>query len=77
MLSKVEITAVGIRRTDHSTPLYPQKLALTWPTSGGRSAGIVRSRTKATELLLLLLLLFQELWSRIRLLMPQLKYFIS
>jgi hypothetical protein len=32
--------------------LYPQKLALTSRTSGGRSIGIVRSRTKATELLL-------------------------
>jgi len=31
------------------TPLYPQKLALTSPTDGGRSVGIVRSRTKATE----------------------------
>jgi hypothetical protein len=31
-------------------PLYPQKLALTSPTSGGRSVGTVRSRTKATEL---------------------------
>jgi hypothetical protein len=29
--------------------LYPQKLALTSPTSGGRSVGIFRSRTKATE----------------------------
>jgi hypothetical protein len=28
------------------------KLALTSPTSGGRSAGIVRSRTKATEFVL-------------------------
>jgi hypothetical protein len=28
---------------------YPQKLALTSPTGGGRSVGIVRSRTKATE----------------------------
>jgi hypothetical protein len=28
--------------------LYPQKLVLTSPTSGGRSIGIVRSRTKAT-----------------------------
>jgi hypothetical protein len=36
--------------TDHATPLYPQKLALTSPTSDGRSVGIVRSRTKATEL---------------------------
>jgi hypothetical protein len=29
--------------------LYPQKLVLTLPTSGGRSVGIVRSRTQATE----------------------------
>jgi hypothetical protein len=29
--------------------LYPQKLALTSPTSGGRSDGIPRLRTKATE----------------------------
>jgi hypothetical protein len=38
--------------------IYPQKLALTSPTSGGRSLGIVRSRTKTTELLLLLILHF-------------------
>jgi hypothetical protein len=37
-------------RTDHATPLYPQKLALNSPTSGGRLVGIVCSRTKATEL---------------------------
>jgi hypothetical protein len=30
--------------------LYPQKLAITSSTSGGRSVGTVRSRTKATEL---------------------------
>jgi hypothetical protein len=29
--------------------LYPQKLAVTSPTNSGRSVGIVRSRTKATE----------------------------
>jgi hypothetical protein len=29
--------------------LYPQKVALTSPTSGGRSVGIVLSWTKATE----------------------------
>jgi hypothetical protein len=29
--------------------LYPQKLALTSPTSGGHSVGIVRSRTQTTE----------------------------
>jgi len=40
---------VGTRCTDHVTPLYPQKLALTSPTGGGRSVGIVRVRTKATE----------------------------
>jgi hypothetical protein len=28
---------------------YPQKLALTSPISGGRSVGILRSRTRATE----------------------------
>jgi hypothetical protein len=46
---------IPIRRTDHATHLYPQKLALAWLTSGGRSVGTVCSRTKATELLLLLL----------------------
>jgi hypothetical protein len=39
---------LGIRHADH-VALYPQKLALTWPTSGGRSVGIVRSRTQVTE----------------------------
>jgi hypothetical protein len=39
---------VGIRCADHAT-LYPQRLALNSPTSGGRSVGIVRLRTKATE----------------------------
>jgi hypothetical protein len=29
--------------------LYPQKLALTSPTSGGRSVDIVRSQSNATE----------------------------
>jgi len=40
---------VGTRCADHVTPLYPQKLALTSPTGGGRSVGIVRVRAKATE----------------------------
>ena len=35
-------------RWPRDTPL-PAKLALTAPTGGGRSVGIVRSRTKATE----------------------------
>jgi hypothetical protein len=34
--------------------LYPQKLALTSPTSGGHSIGIIRSRTKAMEFFLAL-----------------------
>jgi len=46
---KQRLTAVGTRCADHVTPLYPQKLVLTSPTGGGRSVGIVRVRTKATE----------------------------
>jgi hypothetical protein len=38
---KSENTAVGIRHADHA--------ALTSPISGGRSVGIIRSRTQATE----------------------------
>jgi hypothetical protein len=34
--------------------LYPQKLALTSPTSGGRSVDIARSQTQATEFSLVL-----------------------
>src|SRR5215469_10945374 len=55
MNPKQRLTAVGIRCADHVTPLYPQKLALTSPTGGGHSVGIVRSRTKATEFSLSLL----------------------
>jgi hypothetical protein len=32
--------------------IYPSNLALTSPTSGGRSTGIVRLRTKATKFIL-------------------------
>ena len=46
---KQRLTAEGTRCADHVTPLYPRKLALTSPTGGGRSVGIVRVRTKATE----------------------------
>jgi hypothetical protein len=50
-VSKTEYMAVGIRHADHLAPtLYSHKLALTSPTSGGRSVGIARSRTQATEL---------------------------
>jgi len=49
---------VGTRCANHVIPLYPQKLAPTSPTGGGRSVGMVRSRTKATEFSLV----FLELW---------------
>jgi len=48
---KQRLMAVGTRCADHVTPLYPQKLALTSLTGGGRSVCIVRVRTKATELI--------------------------
>jgi hypothetical protein len=37
-----------------SNTLYPQKLALTSPTSGGRSVDIVRSRTQTKEFVFLI-----------------------
>jgi hypothetical protein len=49
---KTKITAVGISRADHTTTLFPLKLVLTSETNSGRSVGIVRSRTKATGLLI-------------------------
>jgi hypothetical protein len=50
VIRKPMLRPKGIRRTDHVTPHYPQKLALTSPTSGGGSVGIVLLRIKATEL---------------------------
>jgi hypothetical protein len=46
---KTKVTAIEPPRLPRDT-LYPQWLALTWPTSGGSSMGVVRSRTKATDL---------------------------
>jgi hypothetical protein len=46
---KTEISDRGNPLRWSRDTLYPQKLALTSPTSGVRSFGIVRSRTKATE----------------------------
>jgi hypothetical protein len=48
--SGLEIREYGRRRPLRwpRGTLYPQKFALTSPTSGGRSVGIVRLRTKAT-----------------------------
>jgi hypothetical protein len=51
VLAGLEIREYG-RRDPSRWPrgtLCPQTLALTSPTSGGRSVGIVRSRTQATE----------------------------
>ena len=56
---KQRLTALGTRCADHVIHLYPQKLALTSPTGGGRSVGIVRVRTKATEFFLLHLFTFR------------------
>jgi hypothetical protein len=46
-----------VSRADYATTLYPQKLALTSLTSSYCLVSVVRSQTKATDLLLLLLLL--------------------
>jgi hypothetical protein len=46
---KTENTAVGIRHADHAAPSIRKKLTITSPTSGGRSVGIVRSRTQTME----------------------------
>jgi hypothetical protein len=46
---EIDNTTVGIRPADHVASSIPKTLALTLPTSGGRSVGIVRSRTQATE----------------------------
>jgi hypothetical protein len=46
---ETEITAVGIRHADHVATSIRKKLAITSPTSGGRSVGIVRSRTQTME----------------------------
>jgi hypothetical protein len=47
--------------------LYPQKLALTSLTSGGRSVGIVRSLAQATEFCLFVCLVFEMLaWRMLR-----------
>ena len=54
---------MGICCADHVTHLYPQKLALASPIGGGRSVGIVRSRTKATEFFLCSLIFLLDLYS--------------
>jgi hypothetical protein len=58
MLVMVEILMLGLENREYGRmdlsrwprgTLYPQKLALTSPTSNRRSVGIVRSRTQAME----------------------------
>jgi hypothetical protein len=51
---KTENTAVRIRHADHVAPSICKKLAITSPTRGGRSVGIVRSRTQTMEFSLVL-----------------------
>jgi hypothetical protein len=55
----------GHRDTSRRTrgTIYLQKLVLTSTTSGGRSVGTVRSRTQATELLVINLILPSALWN--------------
>jgi hypothetical protein len=45
-----ENMAVGIFLSDHVAPSIRKKLTITSPTSGGRSVGIVRSRTQTMEI---------------------------
>jgi hypothetical protein len=54
-VKKTEIMAVGIRHAKPSGNLYPQKLTLTLPTSGGSSDSIVPSRTQVTEFVVFVL----------------------
>jgi hypothetical protein len=55
--SCLENQEYGRRDPSHSPrgTIYPQKLAFTSPTSGGRSVGIVRSRTQTMELVIYIL----------------------
>jgi hypothetical protein len=46
---KPRLTAMGDPLRRPRDTLYPQKLALTSPTCGGRPVGTVRLRTEATE----------------------------
>jgi hypothetical protein len=61
--SGLEIREYG-RRDSSRRPcgnLYPQNLALTSPTSGGLSVGIVRSRTEAMGSVFLVQIIFWKL----------------
>jgi hypothetical protein len=51
---KTENTAIGIRHADRVAPSIRKKLVIASPTSGGRSVGVVLSRTQAMEFSLVL-----------------------
>jgi hypothetical protein len=58
MLKIIKVSEYGLRdpsRWPRGT-LYAQKLALTLSTSGGRSVGIVRSQTQATDFFLVIVI---------------------
>jgi hypothetical protein len=42
--------------------LYPQRLALTWPTSGGRSVGIFRLRTTSHWVFIIITISYMGLY---------------
>jgi hypothetical protein len=58
---KTENTAVEIRHDNHVAPSIRKKLAITSPTSGGRSAGIVRSQTQTMEFSLVFYLYYDTM----------------
>jgi hypothetical protein len=58
------LTTVGIRCADHAPPSIRKKLSLTSPASGGRSVGIVRSRTKAMAFSFLFVTPIYAVWYR-------------
>ena len=51
---------MGIRCADHVTPLYPQKLALTSPTGGGRSVGIFARGLRPQSFFFVMDILFER-----------------
>jgi hypothetical protein len=55
LVYKIEYTAIGIRHADHVAPSIRKKLAISSPTSGGRSVGIVCLRTQTMEFFFLTL----------------------
>jgi hypothetical protein len=59
-VKKTEVNDLGNLLPWPRDTLYPRKLAVTSPTSGGRSVGIVRSRTKAAEFSLVFLFLYNR-----------------